>query len=243
MEWEANGLQDIALIIPAYNPLPSLVPFIQSLQELQVRDIIVINDGSDEKCKPTFEQIKQLGCIVLHHSSNLGKGKALKTGFKYILNYPKKVQGVITVGAHGQHRLEDVERIIHTSHLFSDGIVLAVRQFRSKDVPLINKFANRAASMLFETFFHKRLLDIQSGLRYLPLHHLFWLKNVPGSGFNFDTNMLVEAIERDIPIYEVPIGRVRVKKNSVIFYDEILHPSLMLQQIWQSFIKNKFKQQ
>ena len=234
-------MQNIVILIPAYNPLPSLLPFVESLQTLPVEAIIVVNDGSDEKCAPIFERLQEWGCIVLQHKDNIGKGKALKTGFHYILKHYKKSQGVITVGAHGQHRLEDVERILQTSHLFSDGIVLAVRQFRSKEVPLINFFANRAASILFETFFHKRLLDIQSGLRFLPKHHLFWLKNVSGNGFNFDTNMLVEAIKREVPIYEVPIGRVRVKKNSVIFYDEILHPSLMLQQVWHSFVKNKFK--
>lgn len=234
-------MQNVVLLIPAYNPLPSLLSFVESLQTLRTASIVVVNDGSDTKCAPIFDHLQQIGCIVLHHKENIGKGQALKMGFNYVLKHCRKAQGVITVGAHGQHRLQDVERILQTTQLFSDGIVLAVREFRSKEVPLINFFANRAASVLFETFFHKRLLDIQSGLRFVPQQHLLWLKNVPGEGFNYDTNMLVEAIERDVPIYEVPIGYVRVKKNSVIFYDEIIHPSLMLQQIWQSFLKNKFK--
>lgn len=235
------AMHNVIILIPAYNPLPSLIPFIESLQALNVVQIIVINDGSAEKCRSIFEELEAKGCMLLQHEDNIGKGQALKTGFLYILKQYKKIQGVITVGAHGQHRIEDVELILHTSQLFSDGIVLGVRQFRSKEVPLLNVFANKAASMLFKTFFHKRLLDIQSGLRYIPKQHLFWLKNVAGTGFNYDTNMLVEAVQRDIPIYEVPIGHVRVKKNSVTFYDEVIHPSLMLQQVWVSFLKNKFK--
>ena len=235
------AMHNVIMLIPAYNPLPSLIPFVKSLQALGVIQIVVINDGSAEKCRTIFEELEAKGCKVLQHADNQGKGQALKTGFLYILKEYKKVQGVITVGAHGQHRIEDVELILNTSQLFSDGIVLGVRQFRSKEVPLLNLFANKAASVLFETFFHKRLMDIQSGLRYISKHHLFWLKNVAGMGFNYDTNMLVEAVQRDIPIYEVPIGRVRVKKNSVIFYDEVIHPSLMLQQVWVSFLKNKFK--
>ena len=236
-------MHQIAILIPAYNPLPSIIPFVESLLSLEIEALIVVDDGSEEKYASVFEQLKQLpDCTVLRHEQNIGKGKALKTGFNYILKHHKQLHGVITVGAHGQHKLEDVALILNTSQLFSDGIILGVRQFRSKEIPLVNFFANRAASMLFETFFHKRLLDIQSGLRFIPKHELFWLKNVPGERFNFDTNMLVEALKRDIPIYEVPIGRVKVKKNSVIFYDEVLHPTLMLQQIWVSFLKNKFKQ-
>lgn len=234
-------MSKIVLIMPAFNPLPSLVPFIKSLQQLDIEKIVVVNDGSEAKCAPIFQSLRELHCVVLEHGRNEGKGKALKTGFRHVMKHCQRIDGVITVGAHGQHRIEDVERILHTTQLFDDGIVLAVRQFRGQEIPLIHRFANRAASILFETFFNKRLVDIQSGLRYLPLQHLYWLKNVPGKGFSFDTNMLVEAIERKVPIYEVPIGQIRIKKNSVIFYDEIIHPSIMLQQIWQSFVRNKHR--
>ncbi|PKC51098.1 hypothetical protein RhiirA1_484557, partial [Rhizophagus irregularis] len=33
--------------------------------------------------------------------------------------------------------------------------------------------------------------------------------------------MLVEAIKRKVPIYEIPIGHLQYKKNSIIQYDEI----------------------
>ena len=235
-------MKEIVVVIPAYNPLPSLVPFVQKLTSFQFKQIIIINDGSYKNTLPIFEQLADLeSCIVLHKEENSGKGGALKVGFKYILSHHKKIKGVITAGAHGQHQLDEIKLIADTSDIFSDGIILGVRQFRSKDIPLINFFANRAASMLFETFFHRRLLDIQSGLRFISKKELFWVKKVPGQGFNFDTNMLVEAIQRGVSIYEVPIGGVRIKKNSIIFYDEILHPSLMLQQIWKSFLKRKSK--
>lgn len=233
-------MESTVVIIPALNPLKSLVEYVNKLKQLEIVKVIVINDGSDEKYKEVFNELRQLDdCIILEHHKNLGKGRALKTGFEYVIKHLKKTKFVITVGAHGQHKLQDVEQILHNESVFSDGIILGVRNFKSKDVPLGSSVGNRTASMLFKILFHKRLLDTQTGLRCLPIHSLYWLVNVPGETFSYDTNMLVEAINRKVPIYEIPIGRIEFKKNSVIYYDEIMDTHKVIQQIYKTYTKNR----
>lgn len=224
------------VVIPAFNPLRSLIPFVEQLKRIEVSKIIIVNDGSAEKYKPIFDELREVErCIVLEHEKNKGKGRALKTGFEYILKNDRHANGVLTVGAHGQHSIVDIELIIETVKIFSDGIILGIREFRSKNMPKRSFIGNRAASVLFELLFHRRLLDIQTGLRYIPRQELGWLRKVHGEQFNFDTNMLVEALRRDITIYEVPIGYAKLKKNSIISYDEITNPATVLHQIWNSF--------
>lgn len=228
------------IIIPALNPLSTLVHFVVKLQKLNVNEIIVVNDGSDEKYTSTFQQLSKLECCtVLEHDENYGKGHALKTGFNYVIRMNRKVKGIITVGAHGQHSVLDVEQIQASTKVFSDGIILGVREFKSKDMPMFSYLTNRAASLLFELFFNKRLLDTQTGLRYIPKQELLWLRKVPGETYNYDINMLVEAIKRNVPLYEVPIGHAKIKKNSIIYYDEVLSPAKIFQQLWINFRKNK----
>lgn len=231
---------DIIVVIPALNPLQSLLLLIEQLQSADIKKVLIINDGSDEIYKPIFEELKhQPRCIVLEHKKNAGKGRALKTGFDYIVKHEKKAAGLLIVGAHGQHTIEDIELMLESAKLFSDGIVLGVRQFRSKEMPVLSFLGNHAASILFELLFHHRLLDIQTGLRYIPKRELFWLRKVEGEQADFDTNMLVQAVQRDIPIYEIPIGEARVRKNSIIHYDEIIGTKEMLQQIWKIFLTTK----
>lgn len=231
---------DIIVVIPALNPLQSLLLLIERLRSAEIKKVLIINDGSDEKYKAIFEELKnQPHCMVLEHKQNAGKGRALKTGFEYIVKHEKEVEGLLTVGAHGQHTFEDVERMLESAKLFSDGIVLGVRQFMSREMPLLSFIGNRAASILFELLFHHRLLDIQTGLRYIPRRELLWLRNVDGEQADFDTNMLVQAVQREIPIYEIPIGEARVRKNSIIHYDEAIGTREMLQQIWKTFLKSK----
>lgn len=223
------------VLIPALNPLPTIVHFVEKLKTLAIEKIIVVNDGSDAKYASIFEQLIENDCVVLTHEKNLGKGRALKTGMDYIKKSSLKAKGVLTVGAHGQHSVLDIEQVLASTKIFSDGIVLGIRDFKGSDYPLLSQLQNRVSSMLFELFFQKRLLDTQTGLRYIPREFLPWLLKVKGESFRYDTNMLVEAIKRKIPLYEVPIGHAKLRKNSIIYYDEITNHAQVLQQIWINY--------
>lgn len=230
----------IAVIIPAFNPLPALIDYVKHIQKLDIEEVIVVNDGSDEKYNVIFDELKKFNSInIIEHEKNSGKGRALKTGFQYVMNHLKNIDTVITVGAHGQHKIRDVQLIIHNASVFSNGIILGVRNFHSEDLPLTSRIGNRAASILFSLLFHKRLLDTQTGLRCIPKNMLFWLLRVPRESFSYDTNMLVEAINRKLPIYEIPIGHMRIKKNSIIHYDEIINSQRLIQQMFTTYKKSR----
>ena len=78
-------MEPIIIVIPAINPLPTIVQFVEKLRDLPVEKIIIVNDGSDNKYMDTFEKLHKLtDCMELEHEKNLGKGRALKTGFDYI---------------------------------------------------------------------------------------------------------------------------------------------------------------
>lgn len=230
----------VVIVIPAFNPLASIISYVERLLELAVVEIVIINDGSDSKYESIFTSLSTIErCTIITHENNYGKGHTLKTGFDYVLQSKWKTNGVITVGAHGQHSILDIEQMIASTKIFSDGIILGVREFKSKEVPIASFVANRTVSMLFELFFQKRLLDTQTGLRYIPHFLLSWLKTVPGETYNYDLNMLVAAIRRNIPIYEVPIGEAKLKKNSIIYYDEVLEPKQLFAQLWLNYMKRQ----
>ena len=233
-------VEGVIIVIPALNPLQSFISFVEQLKKIDIEKIIIVNDGSEEKYESIFNELReQQQCIVINHKQNKGKGRALKTGFDYILKHEKNIEGVLTVGAHGQHKIADIELMLESSKVFADGIVLGVRRFRSRELPMLSFLGNRAASILFEILFHRRLLDIQTGLRYIPKRELVWLRKLPGEHFDYDTNMLVAALKRNVPIYEIQIGYAKLRKNSIMNYDEIIDAKKMLQQIWTTFLKSK----
>ena len=222
------------LLIPAYNPKIFLIGFIQQLLEKPFLQIIVVNDGSDESSTSIFEQLQQLERVtVLTHARNEGKGIAVKTGIAYILKTYQQFQGIVTVGADGQHEIEDVELICNSTRIFGNSFIVGVRDFKTKNMPRLRYVTYQIASLLFDIYYKKRLTDVQSGIRYLPREHLNWLVNSKGKGYEYDAEMLIEAINRGIQIYEVPIGKAKMTQNEFLQYDGVYHPMMVMKRFWK----------
>jgi len=231
-------MKKIAAIIPTYNPQQSFITFVHQLLATSITQVVIVNDGSDEKYETIFEELKKIDrCKVLQHEQNIGKGRALKTAFSYIWSKRENVQGVLTVGAHGQHTLEDIKLVLTMTKVFSEGIVLGIRNFHSSDSTFFSYWGNRATSLLFELLFHKKLMDTQTGLRYIEIKELPWLIEVKGDHFEYDTNMLIMALKRKCPIFEVEIGQLRLKKNSIIQYDELTNAGTVMTKMLLKYLK------
>ena len=236
-------MNKIAAIIPAFNPQQSFILFVQKLFTLNIAKVIIVNDGSDDKYDMIFKELEMLeNCHVIQQDQNCGKGHTLKTAFTYMLAYEESYKGVITLGAHGQHTLQDVKLVLTMTKVFSEGIVLGVRNFHSPDSTFSTYWGNWVTSLFFEALYHRKLLDTQTGLRYISMKELPWLLEVKGEHFDYDTNMLVAALKRKCPIFEVEIGTLRLKKNSVIHYDEITNTREIIAQMLADYLQPWKKQ-
>lgn len=76
-----NNSSSVSIVIPAYNEETIVAKVVNAAKELNyVAEILVINDGSYDK---TAEEARIAGANVISHTSNQGKGAAIKTGFKH----------------------------------------------------------------------------------------------------------------------------------------------------------------
>src|SRR5574344_1084332 len=67
--------------IPSYEPTHTLIDLLLSARQAGFVTIVV-NDGSGQNFDGIFNTVSEKS-TVLTHNENLGKGRALKTGFKY----------------------------------------------------------------------------------------------------------------------------------------------------------------
>ena len=65
--------------------------------KMYVNRVIVVDDGSTDK---TAEIAVLAGAELIKHKTNMGKGKALKTGFEVA----KGAEIILTLDADGQHK-------------------------------------------------------------------------------------------------------------------------------------------
>ena len=198
---------DIYVLIPTYDPSLKLFSVINNLKDAGFNNIVIVDDGSDDKA--VFKRLKDYK--VLSHDKNMGKGEALKTGFKYIAFMD--CLGVITVDDDLQQDISDIKKVAD-KFLETKKVVLGVRSF-DKKVPFERKLANKLSSFIFNYKYKTNIKDTQTGLRCFPKEMLNDLCLVNGSRFEYEINVL-----KYLALNNIDMDYVTIK---AIYADEVSH--------------------
>jgi glycosyltransferase involved in cell wall biosynthesis len=200
------------MLIPVWQPETHLVGFVESLVASGFNLILIVDDGSGAASQSVFAALQQSGVRVLRHAVNLGKGRALKTGFNCLLTDFPELRGIVTADADGQHTLPDILRVAD-SLLRSDGQpVLGARAFGGQ-VPMRSKFGNLLTRYIFNFITGVKLRDTQSGLRGLPTSLLPELIALEGEHYEYEMTMLAHLCRKGAQLIEVPIDTVYIDSN------------------------------
>jgi len=227
-----------AIVIPALNPSPHLVGFVQDLLAKKAPHILVVDDGSINECKEIFQQLAQLkNCTILTHPVNYGKGRALKTAFAYFLEHLSHLDGIVTADADGQHSAKDILNIARLLSEKPDSIILGTRDFSAPNVPRRSYLGNRTTSRIFQLLYGCYLKDTQTGLRGLPRDLLPWMLELVGERFDYEINMLIEAKRKNIPLIEEPIQTIYFDNNSGSHYSSFRDSFRIFSRLVSGFIR------
>lgn len=210
---------NIPIVIPAYEPDEKLITLVNQLQEAGF-PLIIVDDGSGPAYEALFKKISQASVIVLQHSTNLGKGQALKTAFSYVLSHQPDALGVVTADADGQHLPADIIHTAKTLALQTTHLVLGCRHFTGK-IPLRSKFGNKLTRGIFTALIGKKIEDTQTGLRGIPRSLMPELLKISSPGYEFELEMLIYAVQHHIPITELSIATVYENNNACSHFNPL----------------------
>lgn len=205
------GEKRMTILIPAYEPDDKLIRLIRNLKAEGAFKIVIVDDGSSSNCRYVFESAEREGCNVLVHKTNMGKGRALKTGFEYIMRENLQ-EPVVTADCDGQHIPEDIIKVGEACSEHKDCIIMGRRQF-ARDVPLRSRIGNTITRMVFDAASGSKLYDTQTGLRGFSYDMLPWLCKLEGDRYEYEMNMLLQAASQGYGFFEVPISTVYIEKN------------------------------
>ncbi len=206
---------NISVILPSYNPSQKLIEAVDALTKYGFDDIIVINDGSSkDSSKQIFEQVKTSPHVTLIiHEKNMGKGRALKTGFEYFFENRKDKFGVVTTDDDLQHTPADIyacAREMENKNI----AVFGARNFKGKNIPPKSRIGNNITSFTFKFLCGIKISDTQTGLRAIPRSYLPTLIKVGGERFEYETNMLLSMKQNNMEFCERPIETIYSNNNS-----------------------------
>ncbi|MBR5767999.1 MAG: bifunctional glycosyltransferase family 2/GtrA family protein [Clostridia bacterium] len=191
-----------AVVIPSLEPPETIISFAVELIGAEAYRVIIVNDGSPSSYSEIFEELSLLErCVVLTHEKNRGKGAALKTGLEYCSQSVPECRVAVTVDGDGHHRLCDAVSCAHRANDFSS-VVLGMRRKGDPTILKRARYGNAITSALISVVceFDEKITDPLTGLRGFPAKYLEDICSVPGDGYDFETNMLLEISRNKIPM-------------------------------------------
>lgn len=212
----------ISVILPSLNPDEKLMMVVEGLIKEGFDDIIIVNDGSDDKHMEPFIQAQKLSQVtVLTHEVNRGKGRGLKTAFEYCIKNRPDIDGVVTVDGDNQHRPVDIKACCVKMMEEPDKLVLGCRDFSGEQVPPKSKIGNNITRFVFRFACGIKITDTQTGLRAIPAKYLPLMAQIKGERFEYETQMLLETNKSKIAFNEIPIETVYIDENATTHFHPI----------------------
>jgi len=228
------------ILIPTFQPEQILIELVKEIiKQDPLQNIVVVNDGSDKSYDEIFSAIEQFKQVtLLSHHSNQGKGAALKTGIKYILNTYNKhsCPGVITVDADGQHHVDDVMKILHAMQKDPSKLYLGTREFIKDNAPWRSRFGNKLTKLITQKIYRLPITDTQSGLRGMPFDFIKHCLTLKGQAYDFEMEVLLSLKHSKLNVEEIPIRTIYLNNNESSHFNPLLD-SVKIYCAFMRFIK------
>jgi len=199
----------VAALIPAYFEEKHIGPVVRvAVQQLDT--VLVIDDGSTDQ---TSAEARASGAEVVRHETNRGKGAAIKTGMRELIE--RGFSYVLILDADGQHRPEEIPAFLNEANRTHAHIVVGNRMSDPRTMPFVRKCTNRFMSWQISRVAGQWIPDTQCGFRLIHrdvIPHLFCQTD----NFDYETEMLLIAAKKGFRISAVPVSTIYGEEKSKI---------------------------
>lgn len=202
----------LSIIIPVYNEANTILEILKRVDEAKIpnfeKEIIVVDDGSNDGTREKIKKSELLRKINLIEQIHQGKGAAVKNGIKSASG-----EYVIIQDADLEYHPRDIEKL--TSKIEKNK-KLAVYGTRLNRLPnlsrdertarfLIHYLGNRFLSLLISILYGQWLTDMETCYKLFPKKAL---KNISikAKGFEFEPEITAKLLKQGFKILEVPIS-------------------------------------
>ena len=203
------SLDSIYAVLPAKNESTRIEPVLVALQMQGIKNIIVVNDGSDDNTRDIVNKYRRI--VLLDHIINLGPGAATFTGIKYAVKQGAKY--VVTLDADSQHNPENVSGLIDYLNENKLDLVIGSRFLQHNDIPISRLFYNFVGNLISFLVTGVYLTDSQSGMKVMSQKFASQL-DISFDGFEFCIEIIKQARIHNAKIGETPID-VKYTKDTM----------------------------
>ncbi len=197
----------VVIVMPAYNAAKTLEETFRAIPGGYYDEIVVVDDHSRDD---TTELAKRLNLKAIRHPHNVGYGGNQKTCYMEALRDGADI--VVMLHPDGQYDPTIIPEMVRP---IADGradMVLGSRMMiaggaKAGGMPGWKRVANWFLTTVENLVLHRRFTECHTGYRAYSRR---FLETVPflrnSNGFVFDTEVIFQAVQFDLPVVEVPVS-------------------------------------
>ena len=187
------------ILIPSFNAEKTLGAVLAECLQIGA-PVVVVNDGSTDN---TQRVAAALPVVILRHEHNLGKGRALRTGFAWALE--RGFDAVVTLDADGQHDVSAVTRLYESAVDNRIDLLIASRHTQFEYMQGLRAFWNRFGVWCMRKRTGFEITDSQSGFRYYA-STLLSSVTLSADGYDLEMELLMKAWRKGFRVASLPVA-------------------------------------
>jgi glycosyltransferase involved in cell wall biosynthesis len=199
-------LRKLSVVVPVFNERNTLVEILRRMRAVELpdgveREIIVVDDGSNDGTRDVLNQVGDSTVRVVMHEANLGKGAALRTGFAHATG-----DYVLVQDADLEYDPEDWPKLLNPVLRGRARVVYGSRfTGERRNMLLLHWMGNRFLSMTTNVLFNTTLSDMETCYKLFDRDLVDDMK-LQSNRFDIEAEITAKVLKRGIRIYEVPIS-------------------------------------
>jgi glycosyltransferase involved in cell wall biosynthesis len=201
-----SKLRKLSVVVPVYNERNTLVEIIRRMRSVELsdsidREIIIIDDGSDDGTRDVLKQLGDSTVRVVMHPHNRGKGAAVRTGFQVATG-----DYVLVQDADLEYDPEDWPRMLAPVLSGKARVVYGSRfTGERRNMLFFHWVGNRFLSLVTNVLYNTTLSDMETCYKLVDRALLDAMK-LDADRFDIEPEITAKLLKRGVRIYEVPIS-------------------------------------
>ena len=199
-------LRKLSVVVPVFNERNTVVEVLRRMRSVDLpdgveREIIVVDDGSNDGTRDVLKQLGDSTVRVVMHERNRGKGAAVRTGFTHATG-----EYILIQDADLEYDPEDWPKLLNPVLRGKARVVYGSRfTGERRNMMLLHWIGNRFLSMTTNVLFNTTLSDMETCYKLLE-RDLVDSLHLQSDKFDIEAEISAKVLKRGIRIYEVPIS-------------------------------------
>ena len=210
-EGGANGgpaahvrVNKLSVIVPVFNERNTVAEIVRRMRSVELpveREIVIVDDGSDDGTRDVLTQLRDSTVRVVAHGANRGKGAAIRTGLENVSG-----DVVLVQDADLEYDPEDWPKLLAPVLKGRARVVYGSRfTGERRNMLFMHWVGNRFLSLVTNVLYNSTLSDMETCYKLFERDVLDGMQ-LHAERFDFEPEFTAKVLRRGIRIYEVPVS-------------------------------------